>query len=61
MLPYSEVAAMFISAMQFSGGVGMTTAVSCLPLIGVDKVECHPVNGPSMTGLHYRSLQCVRN
>jgi hypothetical protein len=46
-----RVAATFVPAMQFSGGVGMTTAVPCLPPNRVDGMECYPANGPSMTGL----------
>jgi hypothetical protein len=46
-----RVAATFVSAMQYSGRVGVITVVLCLPLIRVDRVECHPANGPSMTGL----------
>jgi hypothetical protein len=51
-----RVAAIFVSAIQFSGGVGITTAVPCLPPIRVDGVECHPVSGFSATGL----LSCIK-
>jgi hypothetical protein len=46
-----RVAAIFVSTMQFSGGVGVTTAVPCMPPIGMDGVACHPASGPSATGL----------
>jgi hypothetical protein len=46
-----RVAATFVSAMQFSGGVGVTIAVPCLPPIGMDGVVCHPASGPNASGL----------
>jgi hypothetical protein len=46
-----RVAVMFVSVLQFSGGVGVTIVVPCLPPIGIDGVACHPASGFSATGL----------